>query len=59
MGGNVSMDINTLDKGEYAVIKTEKEFILKVGDIFFGPFQNTKDNVRRVYKLIERGEKIL
>ena len=47
------MDINTIDNGKIALIKTSKEFILKINEEFFGPFPNTKSNVNKVMEAIK------
>ena len=42
------MDINTIDEGKIAVIKTSAQFIIKINNEFFGLYPNTKKSVTKV-----------
>lgn len=47
------MDINSIDNGKFAVIKTSKEFILVIDEEFIGPFPITKEKILLVYKTLK------
>lgn len=50
------MDINTIDDGNIAVIKTSAQFIIKINNEFFGPYPNTKKSVKKVYNVFKSHE---
>lgn len=47
------MDITSIDNGKFAVIKTKQQFVLIINEEIFGPFLNTKANVRRVKRILK------
>lgn len=52
MKGISDVDINSIDNGQFAVIQTKCQFIIKIGEELIGPFPKDKKTVRRIYNMM-------